>query len=377
MLSLGGNVVLSRRIAFHFYSLAQGGVERMRITLARELLSRGFDVDFVLVRAEGELSGLVPEGVRIFDLKARRTLSSIKPLTDYMRHHAPDAMFASMGPQNIAAIAARRFAGAKTWLGVMQHNALSDESKAGISLQQALVPLAYRCFLSGADGIYAVSGGVADDMAKMIGYDRGKVGVLYNPACPTALALNELEEVSHPFFDSGEPVVIGCGRLVAQKGWSTLLNAFAKVVAKRPARLLLLGVGPEEAELKALSASLGLDSHVAFLGFQSAPLAWMKRSDLFVMSSRYEGFGNVIVEALSVDTAVVSTDCNYGPAEILDNGKYGALVPVDDAAAMASAIIEALNAPKKADLVARAQEFSVAYVVDNYLRAAFGEVVTP
>ncbi|MET0241564.1 MAG: glycosyltransferase, partial [Sphingobium sp.] len=118
-------VALPRRIAFHFYNLAQGGVERMRISLSRELLARGYEVDFVLVRAEGELAHLVPEGVRVFDLKSRRTLSSIGPLTRYFKDHAPDAMFSSMGPQNIAAINARRFAGAKSWLGVMQHNALS------------------------------------------------------------------------------------------------------------------------------------------------------------------------------------------------------------------------------------------------------------
>ncbi|MET0240968.1 MAG: glycosyltransferase, partial [Sphingobium sp.] len=291
----------------------------------------------------------------------------------YFKDHAPDAMFSSMGPQNIAAINARRFAGAKSWLGVMQHNALSDEAKAGISLQQRLVPIAYRFFLGSADGVYAVSAGVADDMAAVTGFPRSRIGVLYNPACPENLDPAALPAIDHPYYSSGLPVVIGCGRLVAQKGWATLLRAFAKVIERRPARLVVLGVGPEEAELKALASELGLEGSADFVGFQSMPLAWMRASDLFVMSSRYEGFGNVIVEALATGTSVVSTNCNYGPSEILDDGKYGELVPVEDPAAMADAICRSLDAPSDPDrLIARAREFTVSHVVDNYLTAAFG-----
>lgn len=365
---------MKRRIAFHFFSLDQGGVERMRITLAHELLARGYDVDFVLVKKQGELLPHVPKGVRIIDLGSRRTATSLLPLARYLKKERPDALFSSMGPQNVMAIIARRLSGAKGWLGVMQHNALTAEAKAGISLQQALVPLSYRIFLPGADGVFAVSAGVADDMARATGFERTKIGVLYNPACPEGMDPDALPPVQHPFFDSGDPVVIGCGRLVAQKGWDTLLDAFAQVVARRPARLLILGVGPEEEALTAQARQLRLEDRVAFMGFQANPAAWMARSDLFVMSSRYEGFGNVIVEALATGTAVVSTDCNYGPSEILDGGRYGALVPVGDADRMADAIVAAVGQPvDRQRLIARAREFSVAQVVDNYLRAAFGE----
>lgn len=365
---------MKRRIAFHFYSLAQGGVERMRISLSHELLARGIDVDMVLVEKKGELLPLVPDGVRIIELGATRTASSVLPLARYLKEETPDAMFASLGPQNIAAIIARRLSGAKTWLGVMQHNALSIQAKAGISIQQALVPMAYRFFLKGADGVFGVSAGVADDMATTTGFPRDRIGVLYNPACPDGLDPDALPPVEHPFFESGDPVVIGVGRLVAQKGWDMLLRAFAQLVAQRPAKLLILGVGPEEEALKALIGSLGLEGKAELLGYRQGPLSWIRRSDLFVMSSRYEGFGNVIVEALAVGTPVVSTDCNYGPSEILDNGRFGMLLPVDDAGAMARAIGEALDRPTdRQALIARAQEFSVRHVVDNYLTAAFGK----
>jgi glycosyltransferase involved in cell wall biosynthesis len=361
------------RIAFHFYTLAAGGVERMRITLAAELLARDYDVDFVLCSAQGELAPLVPKGVRIFDFGTLRSIASIRPLARYLREHTPDAMFASLGHQNVAAIIARRLARVRPWLGVMQHNALSEESASGLSIQHRLLPLAYRWTLPGADRVLAVSAGVADDLAAATGYPRGRIGVLYNPACPEGVDEAIEEQPQHQFFDDGVPVLIGVGRLTYQKGWDTLLAAVARVAATRPVRLLIVGVGPDEAMLRAQAGALGIADSVDLVGYQTRPLAWIAASDLFVMSSRYEGFGNVLVEALATGTPVVSTDCNYGPSEILEGGRYGALAPVDDPEALASAILHSLDTRAEPEqLRRRAQDFSVASVTDRYLAEAFG-----
>lgn len=368
---------VNRRIAFHFYNLGLGGVERLRIALAQELLARGYAVDFVLVQKKGELLPQVPAGVRIIDLGAKRTLGSIWPLVRYLRHDPPDAMFASLGPQNIVAILARRLSGARTWLGVMQHNALSVQARSGISIQQRLVPMAYRLVLRGADRVLAVSAGVADDLAIATGYPRDRVGVLYNPAYPGDLDAALAERPSHRFFDGTAPVVLGAGRLVPQKDWETLVRAFAKVAERRPARLIIAGAGPEEGALRALVTDLGLGDVVDLVGFQKSPLAWMAAADLFVMSSRFEGFGNVLVEALATGTPVVSTDCRFGPAEILADGLYGRLVPVGDVEAMATTISTALDEPvESAKLIARAKEFGVSQTTDRYLETAFGVAST-
>ncbi len=360
-------------LAFHFFGLAQGGVERMMIELAPEFLARGYAVDFVLVKAVGELRPLVPAGVRIVDLDAKRTLGSILPLARYFRREQPAAMFASLGPQNIAAIVARRIARSRSWLGVMQHNALSIQARAGISAQQSLVPLMYRIFLPHADRVIAVSRGVADDLATATGYPRDSICVLYNAACPDDADEKAALRPEHPLLSAGVPLVLGVGRLVPQKGWDVAIRAFAQVVKQRPAQLAIAGVGPDEAALSRLIAELGLADHVHLLGFQAQPLGWMAAADLVLMSSRYEGFGNVLVEALAVGTPVVSTDCNFGPAEILEDGKWGRLAPVDDVDALARAILESLDAkPDRDALRARARAFSVSSVAERYLQTAFG-----
>jgi glycosyltransferase involved in cell wall biosynthesis len=366
------------RIAFHLFDLAPGGVERMRIALAGELLSRGWHVDFLLARAEGELMPLVPEGVRVINLNVNRSIAAVRPLMRYLREEPPAALFSSLGHQNVAAILAKQLARSSVWLGVMQHNALSEQARTGITMGHRLLPWLYRATLWGADKVLAVSCGVAEDMAMMTGYPRDRIGVLYNPAYPKNADAMIAAGASHPFYDSGLPVLIAVGRLHQQKGFDTLIRAFALAHERRAVRLLILGVGPDEAALRALVAELNLTHAVDLVGFQSHPMAWIAKSDLFLMSSRYEGFGNVLVEALAAGTPVISTNCRFGPSEILEDGRWGTLVPVDAPIEMASAILAALDASHDPALLrARAKSFSVASVTDAYLATAFSKREMP
>jgi len=173
---------------------------------------------------------------------------------------------------------------------------------------------------------------------------------------------------------------LGVGRLDPQKDFPTLIRAFARVRAQRPARLIVLGAEGHErhskyvAELKALPARLGIADDVDLPGFRHNPFAFMSRAAVFVLSSIYEGLGNVLIEALACGTPVVSTDCPSGPAEILEGGRFGALVPVGDDAAMAAAIAATLDRPPAAaTLRERARMFSVERAVDRYLDLMFEE----
>lgn len=352
------------RIAFHFPRLASGGVEKMRIVLASELLRMGFDVDFVLCQAEGEYLEQVPKGVRIVDLRASRTLSSLRPLIRYLNNERPDRLVSSLGPQNIMAILAARLSKAKTKVFVTQHNALSRQAR-NETIAQRVIPIFYRWLLPFADGVIAVSRGIAADMAERCGYPTSRIHVIYNPAYS-----EKLDEDALPLPDGVCRYVIAIGRLVEQKAYPDLLTAFASV-AKTDAELhlVILGNGPLLARLQELAASLNIANKVHFMGFVKNPSAYLSRCSLFVLSSHYEGFGNVIVEALSAGAKVVSTDCDFGPDEILNKGQYGMLVPVGNPEALAEAMTQALRSKVDKDtLIARAKEFSPEFVTNAYLR---------
>jgi len=353
-------------IALHITSMASGGAEKMRLVIARELVRRGYRVDLVLCQAKGEYMSQVPEGVRVIDLKAKRSIASLAPLTRYLRETRPNIVISSLGYHNIAAVIGNRLAGRPARVFVTQHNNLSSQSAKGS--KQGLIPLFYRFILPRADGVFAVSAGIADDMARTVGFPRERIQVLYNPAAPADVERLAAEPIDAPVFSSEDPVVLAIGRLNPQKGFDTLIAAFARLSATRPARLAICGVGPLEQRLKAQAEALGVADRVAFLGFQDNPLKFLKRADLFVLSSRFEGFGNVLVEALACGVPIVSTDCPHGPAEILDEGRFGRLVPVDDAAAMAEAMSAMLDEPTPADLlIERSRDYSPAVVVDRYL----------
>ena len=150
-------------------------------------------------------------------------------------------------------------------------------------------------------------------------------------------------KINHAWFQPGEPpVIVAVGRLHLQKDYPTLLRAFLQVRQQRRCRLVILGEGPEKENLNKLINELGLQTDVAMFGFVDNPYTYMAHSAAFVLSSAWEGFGNVIAEALAVGTPVVSSNCDSGPAEILANGKYGELTPVGDIKAMAEAILSVL-----------------------------------
>jgi glycosyltransferase involved in cell wall biosynthesis len=355
-------------VAFHINNMASGGAEKMRLVLARELLKRGYRVDLVLCQANGEYMPLVPEGVNVVNLNVSRSFLSVAPLSRYLRERRPTVMISSLGYHNTAAVLANRLAGRPTRVFVTQHNNLSSQSAQSGSMKLQIVPLLYRFVLPMADGVLAVSRGIADDMAKTTGFPKDRINVLYNPAAPEMQEKLAREPINDAFFDTEEPVIVAIGRLHLQKGFDTLISAFARLAEGRAARLAICGVGPLEGALKDRAQLLGVADRVLFLGFQPNPAKFLARADLFVLSSRFEGFGNVLVEALASGTPIVSTDCPHGPREILDDGRYGALVPVDDVEAMAAAMSGMLNAPTpKEALLQRARSFSPAQVVDRYL----------
>jgi glycosyltransferase involved in cell wall biosynthesis len=202
--------------------------------------------------------------------------------------------------------------------------------------------LAFTHLYHRADAVVALSGGVGDALVGIDGRLRGRLHVIPNAALDQDVLAGAETPAPRQGVQPGERLLVACGRLTEQKGYPDLLRAIALVRREQPVRLWVLGDGPDRAELERLRSSLGLDGVVEFLGFRPNPYAYMAAADLFVLSSHWEGFGNVIVEAMASGAPVVSTDCPYGPGEISQHGTSGLLTPVANPAALAAALLRVL-----------------------------------
>ncbi len=349
------------------------------LDVARGLAQRGMAVDLVLVAAQGPYLELLPGGVRLINLDRRRVLTAIPGLVRYLRRERPAALLATMPETNAAALLAARLAGCNTPVVARRANTLSMEYAAERFKARLILKLEKR-LLPRATAIVANSQGAAKDLQRHIPKIAGRVQVVYNPVVWPDVAEQAAQPVEHPWFynrgfsnpgvcDPDIPVVLSVGRLTVQKGHSTLLRAFAETLQSRRARLVVLGEGPERPNLLRLAQELGISGAVDFPGFRVNPFAYMARARLFALSSIYEGFPNVLVQAMACGTPVVSTDCPSGPGEILEGGKWGRLVPVNDSHSLAKAMLDTLERPLPASsLIARAGVFSAESSIDAYQR---------
>jgi glycosyltransferase involved in cell wall biosynthesis len=363
-----GDRTKKQRIALFAASLRVGGVERLVVNMSAEFARRGYPVDIVLASAGGPLLGHVHPDVRVIDLKSQRVFASLPRLARYLRSEKPSALLTLQTHCNLVGILARMIVAQRPRLVLSEHNTLATRMNS-LTKESLLLHLA-RYLYPRAQKVVAVSRGLADELKARMGLDAEKVIAIHNPIVSEELIAMSDAPLDHPWFAAGQPpVVLSVGRLVPQKDHAALLRAFARLRDHRAARLLILGDGTERARLQSLAVRLGVSSDVAMPGFDTNPYRYMRQCAVFVLSSAWEGLGNVLVEAMACGAPVVSTNCTSGPAEILENGKYGHLVPVGDDAALAAAIGETLARPLPPEtLRRRAADFSVAKAADAYLR---------
>jgi glycosyltransferase involved in cell wall biosynthesis len=325
-------------------SLAGGGAERIMLNLAAGFVARGYGVDLAVAKAGGQYRGSIPGSVRLVDLGTSKPLTAVPALARYLRAERPVAMLATIVNANLAALWARRVSGVATRCVVREASTLSVDLAEGSPLNRLLLPRLVAREFRRAEAIVAPSRGVADDFARVTGLPRWSIRVIYNPVVSEALRERARQPIGHRWLQAGDaPVIVGMGRLTRQKDFATLIRAFARVRQTMPARLIVLGEGEDRGELESLCRSLGIAADVDLPGFVANPYAVLARARLFVLSSRWEGLPGALIEALACGARVVSTDCPSGPREILDDGRYGQLVPVGDTAAMADAMRAVLN----------------------------------
>lgn len=357
------------KIGLFIPTLFGGGAQRVALNLAQGFLATNCQVSLILVRAEGPLMEDVPPGAEVIDLNANRTLTSIPKLAFHLRETQYDAVISFMNYVNVCAWVASCLSGNSHQLVLTEHNTVSRNlQKMGLS-QCTFRWLLMKFMYPGADHVVAVSTGVARDLEELIG--MRDVKSIPNPiSVNSPLSRTSGQTIPHPWFQGSEPVILGAGRLTEQKGFPVLIRSLRHVRDQREScRLIIIGEGEMRDDLEALSRDLGLDDAVCLPGFVDNPYEFMRAADVFVLSSRWEGFGNVLVEAMACGTSVVSTDCPNGPAEILEEGKWGHLVPMGDDVALAQAILDVLDAPTVSsdDLVKRARDFAPEKIAEQYL----------
>lgn len=361
------------KLALFIPSLHGGGAERVMVSLANGLAARGLSVDLVLARKSGAYVADVSPKVRIINLNASRTLYTLWPLVRYLRRERPATLLSAMNYVNVIASWAHQLAGAPTRLVLTEHSHVSRQlSDTPRSLAWGL-PRLMRPAYARAHAIVAVSDGVARDLADMLGQPTHAIHTLHNPIDTARAAQLGTKALNHPWFTPGAPpVVLAAGRLSPEKDYPTLIKAFCLLRAQRPARLVILGEGGEQAALETMISGLACQDDILLAGFQPNPYAWMQRAAVFVLSSRWEGFGNVLVEAMACGTPVVSTACPSGPEEILGQGRWGRLVPVAGPDALAQAMARTLDDPHPPDVRRRAQDFSIDVAIEAYLPLLHG-----
>jgi glycosyltransferase involved in cell wall biosynthesis len=357
------------RVAFFLGSFGGGGIERITAHLAHNFVKLGVQIDLILNRADPTHLWQMPTETRIIDLKAPNLYLSLPGLVRYLRQDRPIALLAADHYLNEIALLAKRLARVPLRLVVAEHNQLSQTARNATKLKGRLTPLFARYLYPWADGIVAVSDGVAKDLAATALLPLDRIETIYNPVINDRMLANAKEPVAHEWFTSPDiPIILGVGKLEQQKDFPNLIRAFAQVRQTRPARLVILGWGPDRPELDALIQKLGLEADVALLGYVENPYAYMARSSVFVLSSAWEGLPTVLIEAMALGIPVVSTDCESGPAEILAHGKYGHLTPVGDSAALAESILQVLGGQLKSIDSHWLDQFGTEMATQKYLK---------
>lgn len=348
-----------------------GGVERMLVSLIRGFLDLGQKVDLVLVRAESPHLGRLPAEVRRVPLGVSHTLLAAPALARYLHERRPRALLAAKDRAGRTAVLARAIAGSRTpivlRLGTNLSTAMAD--RAAFSRWLRYLPI--RLLYPRIDRIVAVSQGVAEDTARIARIPLSHIRVIRNPVVTPELEAQAAEPCTHPWLQPDQPpTILAAGRLQRQKDFPTLIRAFAQVRRTRECRLLILGEGGLRQPLEGLIRDLGLADQVDLPGFRANPYPYLARASLFVLSSAWEGSPNVLTEALALGIPAVATDCPSGPAEILDRGRFGPLVPVGDVQALARAMESTLTAPLPRDLLRSAvREYAQGQSALRYLDA--------
>jgi glycosyltransferase involved in cell wall biosynthesis len=360
------------RVALLFATSGHSGVDRVIANLLPEFGRAAARFDLLGIRDHGPWVDPLPDNVDALPLRARHRDLALPELVAYLRRRRPRALLTAGHRLNRVALAARALARVDTRIVIRMGMSLTAKGQEMSPRARRRLFRSMRWWYPRADAVVAPSEGVGADLVSLAGVDPERLHVIPNPIVTPRLPELAGRPVNDPWFAPGGPsVILGVGALEPRKDFATLLRACAHLRGDgRALRLLVLGEGPERSRLEGLAAELGMAETCRLPGHVGNPYPYMARAAALVLSSRREGSGAVVVEALACGTPVVATDCPSGPRESLGDGRYGPLVPVGDAAALARAIARVLDDPPPADLLRDgARRFDARHSAARYLDA--------
>lgn len=328
-------------------TLAGGGAERNMLRLAAALQDHGHDIEIVVSRSEGIVGDWVPADIPIVGLSAASLARSVRPLATHLSNRQPDMVMSAISGANVVAIAARWLSRVRTAVIVTERNTPSVQRGQAEGLRRrVVVPWLMRKTYAHADAIVAVSQGVADDLATFVRLPRDRISVIPNPVVDDGFLHRASQPLPGEWRESleGRDLILSVGRFEPHKRVEGIVRAFAEVHADRPDTVLaLLGDGPSLPQISEQIERHRLGDAVLVPGFVDNPAPWMRAASVFVLNSEYEGLPTVIIEALTCGARVVATDCPSGPREILADGRWGELIPLNEPDALATAVKHALD----------------------------------
>jgi glycosyltransferase involved in cell wall biosynthesis len=362
----------SESLSIFLPTLHGGGAERMMHNLAHALVTQHVDVD-VVIAGHPEPFIIAPPGIARTYLSSRRILTSLPALVRYLERRRPAALMSTLTHANIVAWASVRLSRYKPRLILREASTLScNYSVTARPYYRLILPIA-RMAYSRADAVVAVSDGARADLIGSLAVPAAKVRTIPNPVVTRDMLTASKQPLAHPWLQQNDlPLVLSAGRLEESKDFLTLLDAFAEARRQQPMRLIILGEGSLRGLIKQRVVALNLSNVVALPGYVANPYAYMSRADLFVLSSRWEGSPNVLVEAIACGCRCIATDCPNGPREIFAAARHGKLVAVGDRRGLAEAMLLMLHsAPPSAS--AAIEYYSASRIADMYRNVLFHE----
>tara|TARA_Y100000590_G_scaffold465489_1_gene637936 strand:+ start:2186 stop:3319 length:1134 start_codon:yes stop_codon:yes gene_type:complete len=348
--------------------LRVGGAERVYLNLAISWKKKGYEVIFILMNLNGEFIDLIPKDIKIHSLNVKKIRNIIFPLFKLLKNNKIDVIIAAMWPLTSAVVVSWLLSGRKNTLYLAEHVHLSSSCKYEIHFPLFLLKYILKLTYPLAQGIICVSNGVKQDLCSFVKIND-KIKVIYNPISKKYNNIKPSLSFKNNLW--GKKVkfrILSVGSLKEQKDHKTLIQAFSLLVKEFNCKLVIVGDGHLKNELNSQIDELGLQDRVNLVGYYKDPSMWYKTADLFILSSRWEGFANVIVESLQFGLQVVSTDCLSGPSEILAKGEYGTLVPISNPIKLYQSMKKVLEIKyNKKKLIKRSLDFNIDKISEEYL----------